>query len=200
MGWKTLDEIAKAGPARTSLERRVEDDRIPHYLDASTGRRMVWLGAAETPPPRDLGELRQTVAELRALIGDLRSGNGLGRARHTPPVAADRDVPKRRPAPPIRRRAPLKIRAPQAPMPQASRRAAAAISEAEIARLMEARAHCPLGDKALQRAAGLASNWFWKVKRGQCRSALAVVGWNRLDAFLSSQAQSVQAQSVRRAA
>lgn len=187
MGWKTLDEIAEAGPMRTALERRVEDDRVAHYLDSTTGRRMVWLGAtSKASPPRELGELRQTVAELREMIGDLRSSERLRSKRE----ASARKLPKRRPAPPIRpRRAPIL----KAPIPQApARKAPAAISEVEVARIMEARAGCTLGDKALQRAAGLASNWFWKVKRGQCRSALAVDGWTRLEAFLAGQTQSVR--------
>jgi hypothetical protein len=193
MGWKTLDEIAKAGPMRTSLERRVEDDRVAHYLDASTGRRMVWLGASEAPPPRELGELRETVAELRALIGDLRSTRAVAPKRAATGAVSGRTIPRRRAAPPIRprpaRQAPI-LKAPIAQTP--TRKAPAAISEAEIARIMEARARCPLGDKALQRAAGLASNWFWKVKRGQCRSVLAVVGWSRLEDFLGSQPQSAR--------
>lgn len=191
MGWKTLDEIATAGPARTSLERRVEGDRIAHYLDATTGRRMVWLGGSEAPPPRDLGEFRQTVAELRSLISDLRSSHG-PRSEQAAPGAA-RKIPQRRPAPPIRPRSPRQapiLKAPIVPAP--TRKAPAAISEAEVARIMASRSRCPLGDKALQRAAGLASNWFWKVKRGQCRSVLAAVGWSRLETFLNSQSQSVR--------
>jgi hypothetical protein len=193
MGWKTLTEAAKAGPSLATWERRIERDRVPHYLDAVTGRRLVWIdatsGQRSTEP--DLGELRQTVTELRALIADLRSerASASDRAKVVPVPRATtpRRVPPRRRAPPIRLRTPrLQVPARPEPLDGLARKLPATFSELEVARIMRLRATCDLGDKALQRAAGLASNWFWKVKTGQCRSVLAAPGWSRLEGFLSA--------------
>ncbi len=188
MAWKTLDEAAAAGPSRATWERRIEHGRVPHYLDHGTGRRLVWVESGKgSASDDDLRELLEQVAGLSELVRELR-GKKAATARPLAPKAPGIPGP----------RAKLALRAPVPSGPR--RRPESVVSEAEVGRIMALRADCPLGDKALQRAAGLASNWFWKVKRGHCRSALALEGWRRLEVFLAPAGAISRRQTGRRAA
>ena len=174
MAWHTIEEaVDELNTSRRTLERRVAAGGVASYVD-ELGRRLVWTGP-EPDVPLWVEDLLARVEDLQRAVEGLRGA----RAKQDQSVEAPGDRRAARLSRPSKNTA-------RAVTPSGRKPPAHAISEAEVERLMELRAQVELGDKDLQRQAGLASNWFWKVRRGKCRSAYAAAGWTRLETFLAA--------------
>jgi hypothetical protein len=212
MTWQPIRDAAAQGKASMATWKRRVAGGWPSYLEADDqggpGVRMVWVGSIPTELLGDeVAKLRGMIETLVERVVGLEEATTTRRAqprsprqhRSLPRPAAASSTPDRGGA---TGRAEVRAANTAAPVRPVSgpthasadsrskrRSPAAAISEAEVeAILAHVEAHS-MGEKAIQRKLGIASNFVYLAKRGKKRTAKALPAWEKLRGFLSQPAK-----------
>ena len=170
MAWYPLAKAAQAkGVSRATLERRIQAEEVPSYLDgpAGTGRRMVWWAGVT------LEHLAAEVASLRAALNQA-------------PAPAEEPV-----APPELKADDDQVDVATVAMPDPSpsqtfQSGEAIPHEVLLIELGRKQARLGLSDAEMQRQLRLPPSFVYKAKLGRLRGPKARRSWGRIAAFVAA--------------